>query len=87
MKLIRRALLFVVMAAAFACVGVWTLLLRTICSSPNVANAATESTISYNCHGLIVFITPFQDFLLHWLNPFVCVLLVLCYFVHKWQPS
>jgi ABC-type microcin C transport system permease subunit YejB len=49
--------------------GLWILLLSTICSSPRSPVAATGNTIPYNCHGSIVFITSAQHAFLIWLIP------------------
>jgi hypothetical protein len=56
---------------AFICVAVWFLLLGTICSSPQSPDAA--NSITYNCHGSIVYITEFQHLLLTWLIPVLVV--------------
>jgi hypothetical protein len=47
----------------------WFVLLGTICSEPKAPVVATNHIIQYNCHGSIVYITPFQDALLNWLVP------------------
>jgi hypothetical protein len=60
-------------AFMFTGMGVWWILLGTICQGPSVPVAATGRTVQYNCHGSVVFITPFQDRLLHWLIPVMFV--------------
>jgi hypothetical protein len=64
-------------ACAVAGVGVWWILLGTICQAPSTPVAATGNLIQYNCHGSIVYITRFQTRLLHWLIP---ALFVIAYF-------
>jgi uncharacterized membrane protein YfcA len=49
--------------------GVWWILLGTICQAPSIPVAATGNVVQYNCHGSHVFITQFQNLLLHWLIP------------------
>jgi hypothetical protein len=53
----------------FVFLGAWVFLLSTVCSSPRLPDVATRHTISYNCHGSIVFITSFQYALLMFLIP------------------
>ena len=60
-------------------VGIWWILLGTICQEPSAPVAATGNVVQYNCHGSVVFITQFQNLLLHWLIP---TLFVVGYF---WQ--
>ena len=54
---------------AAAGVGVWWILLGTICRAPSAPDAATGNVVQYNCHGSLVYITQFQSRLLHWLIP------------------
>jgi hypothetical protein len=85
-KLLRKVLLAVTMCVLAAMVLAWWFLLNTICTSPAVANALTQNTVPYNCHGSITFITPFQDAMLHWSwVPFVA-LLFAGNLLRKWQP-
>ena len=79
--LLWKALLGLIVACLLACVVAWFVLLTTICSNPRQANIATQHTVPYNCHGMTVFITPFQQVLLHWLVPAGGVLLVLAHVV------
>ena len=67
--------LWLLMACLF--VGAWWILLGTLCQAPSAPVAATGNVIQYNCHGSVVFITPFQNRLLHWLIP---ALFVVGYF-------
>jgi hypothetical protein len=64
-------------ACMFALVVLWVLVLTTLCASPLLPNPSTGNTISYNCHGTIVYITPFRHAVLIWLIP-VLVLIGLC---------
>jgi hypothetical protein len=72
-----KVVVCLLMACAIAGVGVWWILLATICRAPSVAVAATGNLIQYNCHGSVVYITKFQNGLLHWLIP---ALFVIGYF-------
>jgi hypothetical protein len=54
-------------ASAVICIAAWFILLGTICSSPRSPDAA--NSITYNCHGSIVYITQLQNLLLTWLIP------------------
>jgi hypothetical protein len=53
----------------FAGVGVWWILLGTICREPSAPVPETGNVVQYSCHGSVVFITQFQNLLLHWLIP------------------
>lgn len=57
--------------------GVWIFLLSNICSSPRLPVTATGNTISYNCHGTVVFITVVQYVLLMFLIP-LAILVGFC---------
>lgn len=69
MKKHWKILTWLLMACAIIGLLVWFALLSTICSEPRVPVAATNHIIQCNCHGSIVYITPLQDKLLHWLIP------------------
>jgi hypothetical protein len=71
------------MVCLFAGMFAWFILLGTICSEPNAPIAATGNTIQYNCHGHMVYITPLQDGLLHWLIPAMLVAGLLWKLVKK----
>jgi len=68
-----RFLALALKGCVFVFLGFWVLLLSTICSSPRFPVAATGNTVSYNCHGSIVFITSLQHALLMWLIPALVV--------------
>ena len=72
-----KALLGLSFACALACVLAWYVLLFNICANPRQADAATQNTIPYSCHGATVFITPLQQALLDWLGPVGLVFIVL----------
>lgn len=59
------------------CVLTWFVLLTNICSNPRQANAATQNTNPYSCHGATVFITPLERDLLDWLGPVGSIFLVI----------
>lgn len=47
----------------------WFVLLTGICSNPRAPDSATQNVHPYSCHGMIVYITPLEQQLLHWLPP------------------
>lgn len=61
----------------------WSVLLGTICSEPRTPIAATNHIVQYNCHGAIVYITPFQNRLLEWLVPIMLLAMVSLNAVRK----
>lgn len=52
-----------------ASMAAWFYLMTTICSNPRAPVPETQHVIPYNCHGMKVFLSPWQDLLLHWLTP------------------
>jgi hypothetical protein len=64
-----KLLAWILRGCAAIFLALWFLLLGTICSSPRSPIVATGNTISYNCHGSIVFITSVQHASLIWLIP------------------
>lgn len=55
------------LVAAIACTVTWFYLLGTICRNPRTPMPGHLAP--YSCHGMKVFIAPWQDTLLHWLVP------------------
>jgi len=47
----------------------WASLLTTICSNPRKPDLLSKQVNPYSCHGMTVFISDFQDALLHWIIP------------------
>lgn len=86
MKLFRRVLLVIIMTLLAMVIAVWWHLLDGLCASPLVPDLSTGNTIAYNCHGSVVYITEFQEALLHWLIPGAFLLILVGYVVRKWQP-
>ena len=86
MKKVRIALLTIINLMGLGVVAAWCYLLSTLCSSPSTINEATKNTVDYNCHGTVVFITPFQSAQLHWLLLPLLILVTVGYVVRKWQP-
>jgi hypothetical protein len=64
-------------ACALACAAAWFILLTTICSNPRTPVPQTQNVTPYNCHGMKVFISPSEDFQLHWLGPIGLLFIVL----------
>jgi hypothetical protein len=86
-KLLRTLLLATIMGAVGAIVLAWGFFLDTICKSPAATNSLSQNTVPTSCHGAVVFITPFQDAVLHWgWVPFFGLLFV-ANLVRKWQPK
>jgi hypothetical protein len=53
-------------------IAAWFILLGTVCSSRQAPDAA--NSITYSCHGSIVYITELQHLLLTWLIPVLFVM-------------
>ena len=47
----------------------WVSLLTTICSNPRKPDPITHHVNAYSCHGMTVFISDFENALLHWIIP------------------
>jgi hypothetical protein len=57
--------------------GAWSYLLTTICSNPRVPHPETHHVTSYNCHGMTVYISDFEQAMLVWFTPMECALILL----------
>jgi hypothetical protein len=68
-KLLWKLLLAFFVACTFASLAAWAFLLTTICSNPRTPIPETQHVIAYNCHGMTVFISHLEDWMLHWLIP------------------
>ena len=68
-QLLWKLLLAFFVACALASVGAWGMLLTTICSNPRTPMPETQHVIAYNCHGMTVFISPFENAMRYWLIP------------------
>ena len=53
--------------------GMWWLVLGTVCSEPAEPSVTSHHVIPFNCHGTVVFITPLRSALLTWLMPMFLV--------------
>lgn len=69
MKRFWKVLLGCFVACTLACVVGWGVLLATLCSNPRVPVPATQHVNAYSCHGMTVYISHFENALLHWLGP------------------
>ena len=87
MKTLRKVLLGTIFAALLVNIAAWWALLGNICSSPHAVQEATQNTVTYNCHGSIVFITPRQQFQLRWSVPVGFLLILALQVLKKWQPE
>jgi len=66
----RHKLLFAfLLACSLLSLGAWAVLAATICSNPRAPVPETQQVVPYNCHGMTVFISQAQVWLLHWLFP------------------
>ena len=79
----QKVLLAIIFGLIAAAVAVWWVLLGSICSEPSTPNIATQHIVPYNCHGSIVFITPLQDGILHWLVPIGFALVLVAHAIRK----
>jgi Na+-transporting methylmalonyl-CoA/oxaloacetate decarboxylase gamma subunit len=68
-RLLWKLLLAVFLACTFASLLGWAVLLTKLCSNPRQPVPETQQMIAYNCHGMTVFMSPFEDALRHWLIP------------------
>ncbi len=68
-KLLWKLLLAFFVACTFASLAAWAFLLTTICSNPRTPIPETQHVIAYNCHGMTVFISHLEDWMLRWLIP------------------
>ena len=69
LSLRRKLLLAFLVACSLLTLSAWAVLAATICSNPRAPVAETQHVIPYNCHGMTVYISDVQDWLLHWLFP------------------
>jgi len=77
-QLLAKLLLAFLVACTLACVVGWGILLTTICSSnPRIPVPETQHVIPYSCHGMTVYMSPFQDALRTWLTPLGLLLIFL----------
>lgn len=83
MNLWRKILLVAFIAAFIGCFITWCYLLGSFHLEPKVPNLATHNIVPINLHGSIHYITPLQDFLLHWLVPMGFSLQLLLAFIFK----
>ena len=68
-QLLWKVLLAFFVACTLASLGAWFILLSTICSNPRTPMPETQHVIAYNCHGMTVFISPFENAMRYWLIP------------------
>ena len=69
LSLRRKLLLGFLVACSLLTLSAWAVLAATICSNPRAPVPETQHVIPYNCHGMTVYISNLQDWLLHWLFP------------------
>jgi hypothetical protein len=74
-------------AIAVVGIGVWWVLLSTICSAPITPHAVTGNTLAYNCHGTTVFITVWQRNALYVLIPVIAIVAFAANRVRRWRRS
>lgn len=77
MQLFWRWLLAFFVACTLSGVGAWFVLLTTICSNPRKPSPETGHVVPYGCHGMTVYISGFEDAMLHWLTPLLLLLIAL----------
>ena len=68
-KLRWKLLLAFFVAGACASLAAWAIVAATLCSNPRQPVPETQHVIAYNCHGMTVFLSPFQEAMRHWLIP------------------
>jgi len=68
--------------------ALWFWVTGTVCGEPAQLEIATHHIIPYNCHGRTVFITPFENAVLHWLIPiFFMLMIALKYLRDRWHKQ
>jgi hypothetical protein len=70
-------LLLACIAGVVTCSVAWIVLLSTICSNPRAPDPLTQQVVPYNCHGMTVFMSPWDETKLHWLMPVMLGFLLL----------
>lgn len=65
----KLLLVFFVVCAVGSGVAWSILLTRFCCCNPRTSTPETQHVIAFNCHGMAVFISPFENALRHWLIP------------------
>ncbi len=76
-KLLSKFLLAFFVACTLATLAAWAILLTTIGSNPRTPMPETQHVVPYNCHGMTVFISHFEEAMLHWLIPLECLFIFL----------
>ena len=79
-----KVLLGLSFSSWMACVVAWFVLLFDICSNPRTADPATQHTAPYSCHGMTVFLTPLQRFVLEWSGLIGVFFMVLSFIIFGW---
>ena len=68
-KLFWKLLLAFFVACTLGVVGAWATLLTRICSDPRAPVPETGNVIAYSCHGMIVYMSRFENGMFYWLFP------------------
>jgi hypothetical protein len=76
-RLLSKLLLAFFVACTLAILAAWAILLATICSNPRTPMPETQHVIPYNCHGMTVFISHFENAMLHWQIPILGLFIFL----------
>jgi hypothetical protein len=82
-KIWQKIVLGTLFLLAFAGVCLWVWVGNQVCRDPAQLDAVTQHIIPNNCHGKIVYITPFERNVLQWLVPLQMSVLVLTSFLKK----
>ena len=83
----RKVALAIINIALTASLLIWFWEGNTVCSQPTTINVATGNIISYNCHGVTVYITPARKFIHAWLIPIFLILMLVRSGVSKPRQS
>jgi hypothetical protein len=82
-KIWRKIVLGILFLLGFAGLSLWLWVTDQVCREPAQLDAVTQHIIPNNCHGKIVYITPFESDVLQWLIPLYLPILVLTSFLKK----
>ena len=64
-----KLLLAFFVACTVGTFAAWAILLTSFCSNPRIPVPETQHVIPYNCHGMTVFISDFENAMRYWLIP------------------
>jgi len=76
-KFFWKVLLAFLVAGTLGAFAAWATLLTRLCSDPSAHALDAQHVIAYSCHGMIVYMSRFEDGLHHWLIPIGGIFILL----------